>query len=165
MTALADDEFLARFEAGNLDGAAFHHRDHVRMAFLYLSRYPVWEAIPRFCAALRRFAAAQGKPTLYHETITWAFLLLIHERRALVGAGPSAPAARVPLVLAPTWGPRGPKPALRVAGAAQDWEVFAAANPDLTDWPHSALGKYYHPATLASALAKSTFLLPDKLSP
>jgi len=134
MSALADDEFLARFEAGRLDNAAFHHRDHVRMAFLYLSRYPVWEAIPRFCSALRRFAAAHGKPTLYHETITWAFLLLIHERRAR-------------------------------AGAAQDWEVFAAANPDLTDWPNSALGKYYHPATLASVLAKSTFLLPDKLSP
>ncbi len=36
----------------------------------------------------------------------------------MVGAGPSAPAARVPLVLPPTWGPRGPKSALRLAGAA-----------------------------------------------
>ncbi len=35
-----------------------------------------------------------------------------------VGAGPSAPAARVPLVLAPTWGPEDPKSVLRVAGAA-----------------------------------------------
>jgi hypothetical protein len=29
---------------------------------------------------LRRFAAAKGKATRYHETITWAYLLLIHER-------------------------------------------------------------------------------------
>ncbi len=36
----------------------------------------------------------------------------------MVGAGPSAPAARVPLVLAPIWGPGGPKSALRLAGAA-----------------------------------------------
>ncbi len=38
--------------------------------------------------------------------------------RYMVGAGPSAPAARVPLVLAPTWGPGGPKSELRLAGAA-----------------------------------------------
>jgi hypothetical protein len=31
---------------------------------------------------LKRFAAAQGKPDRYHETITWAFLLLIRERIA-----------------------------------------------------------------------------------
>ena len=30
--------------------------------------------------ALRRFASAQGVPGLYHETITWAFVLLIAER-------------------------------------------------------------------------------------
>ena len=30
--------------------------------------------------AIARFTAAQGNPQLYHETITWAFLLIIHER-------------------------------------------------------------------------------------
>ena len=35
-----------------------------------------------------------------------------------VGAGPCAAAPRAPLVLTPAWGPRGPKPALRFAGAA-----------------------------------------------
>ena len=39
-------------------------------------------------------------------------------RPALVDAGPCAAAPRVPLVLTPAWGPRGPKPALRFAGAA-----------------------------------------------
>ena len=34
---------------------------------------------------MRRFAAAQGKPDRYHETITWAYLLLIRERRARSG--------------------------------------------------------------------------------
>jgi hypothetical protein len=29
---------------------------------------------------LRRFAEAQGKPERYHETITTAYVLLIHER-------------------------------------------------------------------------------------
>ena len=39
--------------------------------------------------ALRRFAVAQGKPGLYHETITTAYLLLINER--LDGAGRDLP--------------------------------------------------------------------------
>ena len=37
-------------------------------------------ALERFTRALKRFAGAQGRPELYHETITWAFVFLIHER-------------------------------------------------------------------------------------
>ena len=79
---MTDDEFLASFESCSLDNRAFHHADHVRMAFLYLRRYPALEALQRFSIALAAFATANGKPQLYHETITWAFLLLIRERLA-----------------------------------------------------------------------------------
>lgn len=82
---MTGDEFIARFEDGTLDAGAFHHADHVRMAFLYLSRYPAVEALQRFSGSLLRFAAAQGKPDRYHETITWAFLFLIRERMARAG--------------------------------------------------------------------------------
>jgi len=84
--SMTDDEFMAKFEACTLANAEFHHRDHVRMAFLYLSKYPALEAVERFSAALRRFAAANGKPGLYNETVTWAFLFLIRERMARVNA-------------------------------------------------------------------------------
>jgi hypothetical protein len=77
---MTDDQFMASLEDGTLDNASFHHPDHVRMAFLYLCRYPVPDALKRFSTALARFAASRGKPERYHETITWAFLLLIHER-------------------------------------------------------------------------------------
>ncbi len=77
---MTDEEFIARFEDASLANESFHHADHVRMAFLYLSRYPALEALQRFSCALIRFATAKGKPQLYHETITWAFLLLIRER-------------------------------------------------------------------------------------
>lgn len=60
----------------------FHHADHVRMAFAYVSEFPLLEAIAKFSSALKRFALAQGKPNLYHETITWAYLFLIAERIA-----------------------------------------------------------------------------------
>jgi hypothetical protein len=81
---MTDDEFISSFEDCSL--AAFHHADHVRMAFLYLCRYPALEALQRFSASLVRFAASTGKPELYNETITWAFLLLIRERMARAGS-------------------------------------------------------------------------------
>ena len=83
--SLSDDEFVARFEDATLSTESFHHRDPVRMAFLYLRRYPALEAIQRFSVALAKFAAAKGKPNLYNETVTWAFLFLIRERMARSG--------------------------------------------------------------------------------
>ena len=77
---MTDHEFIDRFEGCSLE--PFCHSDHVRMAYLYLCRYPALEAIQRFSSGLARFAAAKGKPGLYHETITWAFLFLIRERMA-----------------------------------------------------------------------------------
>lgn len=82
---LGDDEFMTRFEDASLSNQSFHHRDHVRMAFLYLCRYPPLEAIQHFSSSLARFAAAKGKPELYNETVTWAFLFLIRERMARGG--------------------------------------------------------------------------------
>ena len=47
-------------------------------------------------------------------------------------------------------------------GHPQTWEEFAASNPDLLDWKDNILKKYYQPETLASDLARKTFLFPDK---
>ena len=77
---MQDDEFIAQFQAGTLE--PFHHQDHVKMAWLYLQRASVLDAIAKFTSDLKQFALAQGQPNLYHETITWGYLLLIHERMA-----------------------------------------------------------------------------------
>lgn len=82
---MSEEEFVARFEDGSLSNECFHHGDHVRMAFIYFCRYPALQAIERFSVALARFAAAKGKPGLYNETVTWAFLFLIRERMARSG--------------------------------------------------------------------------------
>jgi hypothetical protein len=79
---MTDNELLSGFEGCTLANEAFHHEEHVRVAFLYLSRYPTLQALERFSSALRRFAEAHGKTTLYHETVTWAYILLIRERMA-----------------------------------------------------------------------------------
>ena len=77
---MKDEEFIERFENCTLPAEDFHHRDHVRVVWLYLRRYSVLETLGRFSEGLKRFATANGKPNLYHETITWAYVLLINER-------------------------------------------------------------------------------------
>ena len=148
-----DAEFLRSFEDCTLPNTAFHHRDHVRLGWLYLRRYPALDALARFTGGLKRFAAANGKPGLYHETITWAYLLLIHERMArsaLTSPGPSSPAPSLP----PSPGEEGRK--------AETWEEFARRNPDLLVWSPSVLDCYYEKETLGSELARRVFVLPDR---
>lgn len=77
---MEDTEFIERFENCALQGTDFHHRDHVRIVWLYLQDHSVLRTLSRFSAGLKRFATANGKPNLYHETITWAYVFLIHER-------------------------------------------------------------------------------------
>jgi hypothetical protein len=77
-----DDELLAAFCDTSLPSEAFHHEQHVRVAWLFVTRYGMPEALREFPIALKRFADAKGATTLYHTTITWAYLLLIHERQA-----------------------------------------------------------------------------------
>lgn len=75
------DELLA-LEMGTLDPTKFPHREHVRLAYEMLARYPFGEAATRFSRGLRLLATKGGRPERYHETITIAFLALIGERRA-----------------------------------------------------------------------------------
>ena len=82
---MTDDQFMTRFENCTLAAESFDHTAHVRMAYLYLCRYSMLEALERFSSALARFAAAKGKPGRYHETVTWAFLFLIRERLSCAG--------------------------------------------------------------------------------
>jgi hypothetical protein len=79
---MTDQELIHQFEAGTLRAESFHHADHVRLAFAYLSANPPLQALEKFTDALKRFATALGKPQLYHETITHAYFFLIRERMA-----------------------------------------------------------------------------------
>ena len=80
VTNMNDTEFLAQFEAGTLPQDQFHHADHLHAAWLYLTRFSALDALAKFSSALRVYTAALGKADRYHETVTWAYLLLIHER-------------------------------------------------------------------------------------
>jgi hypothetical protein len=99
-----DEELMRRFEAGEVPDGGFHHAQHVRVAWYYLTQAPLPVALEQFCTALKRFAVAQGKPDLYHETVTTAYVLLINERidRTAVPDWDSFAAANVDLL---TWKP------------------------------------------------------------
>jgi hypothetical protein len=76
-----DDELYARFEDASLPNQQFHHREHLRVAWLHLRREgDLARAALRFRRSLKLFAAAHGRPQLFHETLTWAYLVLINER-------------------------------------------------------------------------------------
>jgi hypothetical protein len=77
---MTDDDFIAQLEACTLPEDRFHHAGHLHAAWLYLTRFPATEAIAKFSEALRRYATSLGKADRYHETITWAYLLLLNER-------------------------------------------------------------------------------------
>ena len=81
-TSVTNEEIIRRFEADAVPEDSFHHADHVRLAFAYLSQHPPLEALEKFCGALKRYATARGKPDRYHETITHAYFFLIRERLA-----------------------------------------------------------------------------------
>ena len=63
--------------------ASLSHEDHVRVAWCYLTRDGLATVLQQFSARLKRYATSKGAPDLYHETITFAFVCLIHERVAL----------------------------------------------------------------------------------
>ncbi|HEY2747884.1 MAG TPA: hypothetical protein VGL86_24850, partial [Polyangia bacterium] len=89
----ASDDAVARlvaaFEDCTLPATEFHHRQHLQVAWWLLGVEPPLAAMARFVASLRRYAAHIGKPELYHETITWAYLLLVNERLERGGRGRS----------------------------------------------------------------------------
>jgi hypothetical protein len=78
---LADDEFAAAVERCEAPNSGFHHRDHLRLAWIYLRRYGPREAGLRIAATIRRFAAHHGQSARYHETMTQGWLLLVAAAR------------------------------------------------------------------------------------
>lgn len=91
---MTDDELYDLFTSTALPADQFHHEQHVRVAWLFIRRHGMPGALGEFSEAIKRFAAAKGAHGLYHETITWAFLLILNERQARQPASTWAEFAR-----------------------------------------------------------------------
>jgi hypothetical protein len=89
VSAVASRTLLEDFEAARIDPASFRHADHVRVAWELLGACSLPRAMERMAEGLRRITALAGKPERYHETITWAWVLLVADRIARCGRGGS----------------------------------------------------------------------------
>lgn len=122
--------FISQFEACTL--TEFHHKDHIRVAWTYLLAHPLPEAMIKMRDGIKKFAKHHGKDTLYHETITFAYVLMIHDRLA------------------------------RHYSSSNDcWESFVSQNADLFAWKPSILDQYYPANLVTDELAKKQFLWPS----
>lgn len=72
---MTDEEFLKAFNNTTLE--PFHHRDHLRVTFLYLAQFGEAGTRERLGQAILRYAAARNGAAKYHETITQAWIRLV----------------------------------------------------------------------------------------
>ena len=79
VSLMTDQEFVEAFESCRLPNELFHHRDHLRLAWIYLRCYGEPQAVARIAESIRRYAAFHGKPDKYHETVTIAWLRLLSD--------------------------------------------------------------------------------------
>jgi len=79
---MTDETFLQAFTACTLTHAEWNHRAHIKLGYLYLCRHPLEEAVTRVRVGIQALNAAhqtpEGPDRGYHETITQAWLRIIH---------------------------------------------------------------------------------------
>ena len=84
-----DIALLEQFEATTLPMELWGHREHVKVAYLYLLRLPFEEAIDQMRRGLQAYNAAQNVPDEptrgYHETLTQAWMQLVHVTLQMYG--------------------------------------------------------------------------------
>ena len=76
-SAWSDEAFLRAFEDLSFPADLFHHREHIRVAWLYLKSFDASRAAERMAKGIRRFANHRGATQKYHHTITLAWMRLV----------------------------------------------------------------------------------------
>ncbi len=71
---MTDIALMEGFEAGTLPPGGFGHREHVRLAWLFLRQHGRQEAGQRLLDGLRAFATRAGKPDKFDGPLTLAWL-------------------------------------------------------------------------------------------
>jgi hypothetical protein len=129
---MTDEEFLRQFEAGRLPLEQWHHKEHIKVAYLYLRKLPFDEAVAQIRKQIKAHNAAQGvkeSPTSgYHETMTKAWLQLVELT-------------------------------LKEYGPAESADAFYEQSPQL--WQTKTLRLFYSKELFMSPRAKVEFVQPD----
>ncbi len=127
-----DETFLERFERCQIAADDWGHREHIKVAYLYLRRIPLDVAVSRMRECLKALQAAFQVPDAldrgYHETMTQVWMRLVDFT-------------------------------LRQFGPAATADEFYNSHPEL--WQSKVLRFFYSADRLLSAHAKATFVEPD----
>ena len=83
---MTDAELIEGFEDGRLPPEQFRHREHLRVTWIYLARFGRVEAERRMQDGLRRFAARAGKAEKYDAALTAAWVAVLADAAAALGA-------------------------------------------------------------------------------
>jgi hypothetical protein len=83
-----DEELWRAFQERTLSDAEWNHRAHLRVAWMYLERYPLLdEAHLRMRVGIIRLNTVHGLEETpqrgYHETLTRVWLMLVQQHRAI----------------------------------------------------------------------------------
>jgi hypothetical protein len=130
-----DETFLQQFESTAWPKAAWHHRQHFKLACLYLRRHPLETASVKISKNIKADNKAHGvEESLtsgFHETMTQAWLRLVHFT-------------------------------LCQNGPAENADAFFEQNPQLSE--KKVLRFFCTRERLLSAEAKATFIEPDLIA-
>ncbi|HVZ93009.1 MAG TPA: hypothetical protein VG797_00720 [Phycisphaerales bacterium] len=128
---LDDDALLQAVEGCTLPLDAWHHPEHIRIAWCLLRRHPFAEAMEHLRATIKRFNAHHQIPEAidrgYHETLTRAYLVIIDST-------------------------------MRHYGPESDSRAFIARHPHLQ---RTLLRVFYSRERIMSLEAKQGFVEPD----
>jgi hypothetical protein len=123
-------DILRRFESCTLPPAELNHRRHLALGWLYLRMYGFPLGVVEFQSRLRAYVNAVGATSKYHETVTWAYMILMNEEMQLRAA------------------------------PDEGFEVMIQRRPDLLDHRSGALAACYPSGQLDAADCRRVFMLP-----
>jgi hypothetical protein len=72
-----DDAFVAAFHSGRIANQNFHHRDHLRLAWVQIRRLGLERASEVVTTGIRHFATQHGSAHRYHDTMTRFWLRVV----------------------------------------------------------------------------------------
>jgi len=127
-----DADFLTQFESTAWPYAEWHHRQHIKVAYLYLRRYPFEQARTHIREKIKAFNRAKHVPESltggYHDTMTQAWMHLVYFT-------------------------------LCEYGPAENADAFYEQHPQF--WGKKALRYFYSKDRFISPEAKAAFIEPD----
>ncbi len=128
----SDAQFISAFQAQLWPSSRWAHRDHIKLAYLYLCEYGLEEGVERIRAGIQAHNEAHGIETTptsgYHETMTSAWMNLV-------------------------WC------ILQEYGPAEDADSFCDQHPELLE--KKALRLFYSKDIFMSMEARQRFVEPD----